>query len=331
MKNILKNPRQTTLHNFVLSYGFAIVMGLFVIGLSLGTPNFLRIGNIMNMMHAAVPMLVLSLGLTLVIMTRNLDISVGSVAFFSATVGSLFIVHQNVSLPAGVAFILVAGLCCGALNGFIVVILRVNSFIATLGTMIALRGVALQILKGRVISLPETLRGLGNVSVGPVFVDILISFAIALLLHLLHTRTRFGRYIMAIGSEPEVAQRMGVGVRSVTFASFLLSGLFASIGGAFSMFQLGAVTLRMGLGLEFTAIAAIVIGGISLFGGRGSIIPGLLLGVYTLAIIENGLNHAGASPYVYPFVRGGLIFIAMYADSLRSGANTRIKIVTEKT
>ena len=84
------------------------------------------------------------------------------------------------------------------------------------------------------------------------------------------------------------------------------------------MLQLGAVTLHMGRGLEFTAIAAIVIGGISLFGGRGSIIPGVLLGVITLAIIENGLIHLGASPYAYPFVRGGIIFIAMYADSLKS-------------
>ena len=84
------------------------------------------------------------------------------------------------------------------------------------------------------------------------------------------------------------------------------------------MLQLGAVTLHMGRGLEFTGIAVVVIGGISLFGGRGSIIPGVLLGVITLAVIENGLIHLGASPYAYSFVRGGIIFIAMYADSLKS-------------
>lgn len=317
MKMVSKSLQRFSLHDFLLSYGFAIVMVLVFLGLSIGTANFLKITNIMNLMHSAVSMLILASGLALVIMTRHLDISVGSVTFISATIGSVAIVHHDVPPLAGLLLIALAGVCFGALNGFIVVVLRINSFIATLGTMFALRGIALQILKGRVISMPPTLRGLGNVSIGPLFLDILISLGMVFCVHYLHTRTRFGRYVMAIGGEPEVAERMGIRVRWVAFAAFVLSGLLASFGGIFTMLQLGTVTLRMGLGLEFTAIAAIVIGGISLFGGRGSIVPGLLLGVYTLAIIENGLNHLGASPYVYPFVRGGLIFIAMYADSLR--------------
>jgi ribose/xylose/arabinose/galactoside ABC-type transport system permease subunit len=306
------------IYNFILSYGFATVMVAVFIGLSIGTPNFLKISNLMNMMHAAVSTLILSLGLALVIMTRNLDISVGSVAFITATIGSILMVHHHIPPAIAIFLIIAAGLCFGALNGFIVVVLGVNSFIATLGTMIALRGIALQILRGRVVSMPPEIRGLGNVHMGPVFIDVLISISIVLLVHLLHSKMRFGRYVMAVGSESEVAERMGVRVRRVIFLSFVLSGLFASVGGIFTMLQLGTVTLRMGIGLEFTAIAAIVIGGISLFGGSGSIFPGLLLGVYTLAIIENGLNHLGASPYAYSFVRGGLIFIAMYADSLRS-------------
>lgn len=305
-------------------------MGVVFVGLSFGTPNFLKITNIMNMLHAAVSMLILGLGLALVIMTRNLDISVGSVAFISATIGSVLMVHYGVSPPVAVLLILLSGLAFGAMNGFIVVVLRVNSFIATLGTMIALRGVALQILRGRVVSMPDSLRVFGNVRIGPVFIDILISLAIVFFVHFIHSRTRFGRYLMAIGSEPEVAARMGIRVRWMTFGAFVLSGFFASLGGIVTMLQLGVVTLRMGLGLEFTAIAAVVIGGISLFGGRGSIIPGLLLGVYTLGIIENGLNHLGASPYVYPFVRGGLIFIAMYADSLRSRVKTTVEVLTEE-
>lgn len=311
--------------NFILSYGFAIVMVLVFIGLSLGTANFLRLTNIMNLMHAAVPMLIIASGLALVIMTRNLDISVGSNAFISATIGSVAIVHYGVPPSIGLLLIVVAGLCFGALNGFIVVVLRVNSFIATLGTMIAFRGLALQVLRGRVISMPPSLRGLGNVTIGPVFWDILFSLSIVFIVHYLHSKTRFGRYIMAIGSQPQVAERMGVRVRKVAFAAFVLSGLLASLGGIFTMLQLGTVTLRMGLGLEFTAIAAIVIGGISLFGGRGRFVPGLPLGIYTLAIIENGLNHLGASPYVYPFMRGGLIFIAMYADSLSSKVNSTVR------
>jgi ribose/xylose/arabinose/galactoside ABC-type transport system permease subunit len=319
------------LRNFVLSYGFAIVMVGAFVGLSLGTPNFLKVSNLMNMMHAAVSLSIIALGLALVIMTRHLDISVGSVAFISTTIGSVLMVHHGVPPLLAIPIILLSGVVFGALNGFIVVVLKVNSFIATLGTMIALRGIGLQILKGRVLSMPPTLRGTGNVSIGPVFVDVLIALAIVLIVHFIQSRTRFGRYILAIGSEPEVAERMGVRVRRIAFASFVLSGFFASAGGIASVLQLGVVTLRMGLGLEFTAIAAVVIGGISLFGGKGSIVPGILLGVYTLALIENGLNHLGASPYLYPFVRGGLIFIAMYADSLRSKVKPTAVASAEET
>ena len=125
---------------------------------------------------------------------------------------------------------------------------------------------------------------------------------------------------MALGNGAETAARLGVRVKSISLGTFIISGLCAGIGGLFAIFQMGAVTLQMGMGLEFTAIAAIVIGGISLFGGEGTIFPNYILGILTLGIIENGLNHLGASPYVYPFMRGGIILLAMYADSLKRSA-----------
>jgi len=322
---ISKKLQKVSIRNFVLSYGFSMVLVSVFIGFSVGTPNFLTISNIMNMMHNAASILILASGLVLVVMTGKLDISIGSIGFVSAALGSVLMIRHDVPIIMAMLVIIVAGLSCGALNGFVVVVLKVNPFITTLGTMIALRGIALQIISGRVVTMTGTLRRIGNARIGPVFIDIFISLAIVFFIHLLHSRTRFGRYVLAIGSKAEVAERMGVRVKRVTFITFILSGLFASIGGIFSMLQLGTVTLHMGIGLEFTAIAAIVIGGISLFGGEGSIIPGYLLGFYTLVIIENGLNHLGASPYVYPFVRGGLIFIAMYVDSLRSKSKISLK------
>jgi ribose/xylose/arabinose/galactoside ABC-type transport system permease subunit len=306
------------MRNFMLSYGFILVVALIFIGFSLSTGSFLTLGNIIEMIHGAVPMLILASGLALVVMTGNIDISVGSLTFVTAALGSVLMVRHGVPPAIAIPVIIAAGASCGALNGFIVSILKVNSFIATLGTLFALRGIALLLTRARVISMPEVLRGLGHTRIGPVFADILIALGFVFFVYFLHARTSFGRHLVATGGEAEVAKRMGVRVLRVTFLAFLLSGLFASIGGIFSILQLGAVTLHMGRGLEFTAIAAIVIGGISLFGGRGSIIPGVLLGVITLAIIENGLIHLGASPYAYPFVRGGIIFIAMYADSLKS-------------
>lgn len=320
MKVIRRNRSQMNLsmRHFMLSYGFVLVVVLVFIGFSLSTGSFLTLGNLIDMMHAVVPMLILASGLALVIMTGNIDISVGSVVFVTAALGSVLMVRYGVPPAIAIPVVMAAGASCGALSGFIVTVLKVNSFIATLGILFALRGIALLISKARVISIPETLGDLGRIRIGPVFVDILIALGFVFFVHLLHARTSFGRHLVAIGGEAEAAKRMGVRVLRVTFLAFLLSGLFASIGGIFSMLQLGAVTVHYGRGLEFTAIAVIIIGGISLFGGRGSIIPGVLLGVITLAIIETGLIHLGASPYAYSFVRGGIIFIAMYADSLKS-------------
>ncbi|MBA7556351.1 Ribose import permease protein RbsC [subsurface metagenome] len=313
------------IRNIVLSYGFVIVFVLLFIGLSIGTQHFLSVSNIMNFLHAAVPLLVVTPGLALVIMTRKLDISIGSIVYLTAGIGAVLIYRKGVPFIPALLIMMISGLLCGAINGSIVVFLRVNPFITTLGTMFVFRGIALQVTNQRVITLPQALRKLGHISVGPLFIDILIVLVILFFIHFIKMKTKFGRYIVAIGSNAEVAQRMGVRVEKISFITFVLSGFFASMGGTFSMLQLGSVTQYMGFGMEFKAIAAIVIGGISLFGGRGTMIPGLLLGVYTLAIIENGLNHIGASPYVYPFVRGGLIFIAMYADSLKLKYQMRLE------
>ncbi|MGC8777229.1 MAG: ABC transporter permease, partial [Candidatus Caldatribacteriaceae bacterium] len=138
-----------------------------------------------------------------------------------------------------------------------------------------------------------------------------------LFLHVLRTRTPFGRYVAAVGSNADVCRRAGIDVERVIFFSFLLSGLLAGAGGLWLSAQLGSVSLRMGVGMEFVALASLVVGGVSLFGGEGNIVPGVLLGVYILYMIESGLNYLGVSPYLYPFVRGGLIFGAMYVDALR--------------
>ncbi|MBD3325890.1 ABC transporter permease [candidate division KSB3 bacterium] len=319
--------RHTNIRNFVLSYGFIGILILMFIGYSVGTRYFFTLDNIMGILHTAAPTMILASGLALVIMSAKIDISIGSISFISAVIGASLIVHYDMPPLLGLLVIVLIGALCGALNGFIVVYLKVNPLITTMGTLFTLRGAGLRIARGRMIDIPEGFKNIGNLSIGPLYVDILVALGILLLIHLMHTRTKFGRHIMAIGNGEDVARRLGVRVARVTFLTFVLSGFLASLGGIFSMFQLGAVTMFMGEGLEFTAIAVIIIGGISLFGGEGAIIPHLILGVLTLVIIENGLNHLGASPYVYPFVRGGVIFIAMYADSLKSMVQTKVKVL----
>jgi ribose/xylose/arabinose/galactoside ABC-type transport system permease subunit len=263
-------------------------------------------------------MMVIASGLALVVMTGKLDISVGSTAFLTTSIGTILMVRNGVDPITTLIILLAIGALIGALNGLIVVVLRISPLIATLGTMIILRGVGLELTKSTTISLPEDVRRLGNASIGPIFVDILIALAIMLIIHIVHTRTSFGRWITALGNDQDTAARLGIRVNVVSFMSFVLSGLLATIGGVMTLVQVGAASPSIGSGLEFTAVSVIVIGGISLFGGEGSILPGALRGVLILEIIRNGLNFMGADPYAYRFVNGAIIFIAMYADSLRA-------------
>jgi ribose/xylose/arabinose/galactoside ABC-type transport system permease subunit len=317
------------LRNFLLNYGFYLVMALVVVYFAANSRNFLAIDNLFRLANTAAPSIIIASGLALVVMTGKLDISVGSIAFVSCTVGLLLILRQGVPIPLGLLIILVTGALLGAINGFIVVVLKVNPLITTIGMMIALRGVAFQLTEMRAFSIPEPLRVATNARLGPITIDIVVALLAVLAIWYVHTRTPFGRQVTALGNGEEVAARLGVRVGRVTFLTFVISGLMAALGGMFLMFQVDSINSQLGEGYEFTAIAIIVIGGISLFGGQGSIL-GLIPGALMLTIIQAGLNFIGASPYAYPFVRGGIIFVAMYADSLKAYVRQRGRYGEEK-
>ncbi len=329
MKSTAKPQRMLQVRDFLFSYGFLIVLVLVVIYFSAGAPNFFRLTTLISILHTGAPMFILATGLAFVIMTAKLDISVGSTVFLASAIGAMMIARLHMPFAAAIPVVIAVGLAAGAINGFTVVVLGVNPLIATLGTMMALRGLALQLTNSMVISLPQSLRSLGSMRVGGVYVDIFFAALVLIIMHLVHTRTPFGRQVMAIGNGPEVAERLGVRVKWVTFSAFVLSGLMAGVAGIVLMLQLGAVSPDAGSGYEFSAIAMLVIGGVSLFGGEGTIIPGIILGGFTLTVIQAGLNYIGASVYVYPFVRGGIIFVAMFADALKVKVKVRVKMISE--
>jgi ribose/xylose/arabinose/galactoside ABC-type transport system permease subunit len=322
--------RRVSIQNFLFSYGFLIIMLLVVALYSIVAPNFFKLSNFMAILQTASPLMIIAGGLALVIMTGKIDLSVGSMSFLASCVGMILIVRMDFPIIPSLFIMLASGAVLGMLNGFIVIVLRVNPLITTLGTLIMYRGIALQLINSQTLGLPESMRAIGNMKVGPVFVTILAAAAVLIVLHIVHSRTPFGKNITALGNGEEVAARLGVRVKRVTFLTFLLSGVFAALSGLVTMCQVGALSPTVGSGMEFTGVAAIIIGGISLFGGEGTIIPGLILGGCTLAVIENGLNLLSASSYAYPFVRGLVIFVAMYADSLKYRVRTRRRTVDAK-
>jgi ABC-type sugar transport system ATPase subunit/ribose/xylose/arabinose/galactoside ABC-type transport system permease subunit len=305
---------------FISRLGFWLVVIFTGLFFSLTARHFATVDNIFAMLHTMAPVVAISSGMALLALSGKLDISVGSVAFLSSTVGVLVVVRLGLPVWLGLAVCLGSAVVLGLLNGLIVVVLRVNPLIATLGTMIAWRGIGLDLSNASVVPLPEVLRRLGNLTIGPVFVDTILVSLLLLGMHLLHTRTRFGRQVNAIGNGEKVAEQLGVPVKRITFLSFMLSAVLASLGGLASLLQVGSLSAYLGKGLEFTAVAVVVVGGVSLFGGRGSFLPGVVAGAFIFEMIANGLNQIGANPYVYRLVTGAVIFVAMYADALSRGA-----------
>jgi ribose/xylose/arabinose/galactoside ABC-type transport system permease subunit len=194
-----------------------------------------------------------------------------------------------------------------------------NSLLTTLGILIAYRGISLVITGGTVRPVSEGLRFLGGIKFFNFMpLVFLISFVVMITLQIVLSKTKFGAYCYAIGNSEQAADRIGIPVKTVKTVVFIISGTCGAISGILLPMYLGEVTTFTGRGMEFEAVAAVVIGGTSLFGGRGNILPGTFAGALLLIIINNGLGTIGVSPYIYPFVAGVVIFLAIYLDSLKN-------------
>ena len=222
---------QFNLRRILFSYGFYIVLvGVFII-YSLGAGSFLTVSNLANILRDIAPLLVIASGLTLVIVTGSLDISVGSIALASAAAGVFLTSRLDLSTPMMILIALAVGTCLGAINGFLIVVLRINALVTTLGMMIALRGIGLDLLGGSQWMVPDALVDFTRLKIGPIYSGTIVALVIAGVAQVLLTRTVFGRHLAAIGNSPVIAARLGVRVRLTTFAVFVLSGFLASAGG----------------------------------------------------------------------------------------------------
>jgi ribose/xylose/arabinose/galactoside ABC-type transport system permease subunit len=300
-----------------LDWGLILVLVAVYALFSIAAPSFFGLLNLIDIFHVMAPTVVIAAGMALIVMSGNLDISVGSTAYVASAIFAVLVRDYDASVSMAVMAALAAGLILGLTNAVIIVFLKVNSLIATLGTLIAFRGIGLSLTNGGLINLPEDVRSIGNLMAGPIFADTLIAVAILFGIHILHRRTNFGRHLTAIGNDVDVARRVGVPVERRLFAAFLLAGFLGAAGGLMATMQVGVNTAKIGEGMEFIAIAVVVVGGVSLFGGRGNILKGVLLGALAFQMIRSGLQHSGANPYSFRLVEGVVIFIAMYMDALK--------------
>jgi len=300
-------------------YGLLALLVLTVTVVTAINPVFLSATNIRDMLVQCVPGAIIGCGLTFVILTGEIDISMGSLMGLLAAVVGLLTTSEHLGLPvaAGVALTLLLGASVGFINGFLVTVGRVPSIIVTLGMLTALRGVTDLLMGGQWITgLPAGLRFLGVGTVAGVRVSLWTAALAVVAAILLARETPLGRRIYAVGSNPQAARMAGLSVRRLKLFVFTLTGFLVGVATVVSVPQLSTIESGIGVGLELFVVTAVVVGGTSISGGKGTII-GTLLGVLLLGIVRTVLiflNLGVHMVYWEGAIQGGFILVAVLVD-----------------
>lgn len=281
-----------------------VIFVLSIILASFISPAFLSTRNVFNLLQQSAISGIIAIGMTFVILGAGIDLSVGSVAAFGGMVVAILVKDIGVPTPIAIVVSLACGAMIGLGLGLITALTKVPSFIVTLGALVSIRGLTYLLTDGKpVFNVPDDLRYLGAGFVGPVPVVGIIFIAVTILAAVFLRRTRVGRYIYAAGGNPEAARLSGVPVASVIALTFLLSGMLSAFGGVLLTAWLDVGQPTASQGAELNAIAAVVLGGTSLFGGKGGVF-GTFVAVILLSMLSNILNLAGVSPYFQQILTG---------------------------
>jgi ribose transport system permease protein len=303
--------------NFFAHYGrqLGTLSGLLGLALVLWalTPHFLTVSNLLNIAEQATIIAIVAVGMTFVIITGGIDLSVGSVLAFAGVVLASLL-QRGLPLPLALAAGLGVGLACGVVNGLLITVGRLPPFIATLGMMSVARGTALMFTEGRPISgFSENFRWFATGEVMRVPAPVLIMIAVYAVAHFVLRRTKLGRYTYAIGGNEEAALLSGVNVRLYKTLVYGLAGLLSGLAAILLTARLNSAQPIAGMMYELDAIAATVIGGTSLLGGEGTVL-GTLIGALIMAVLRNGLNLLGVSSFIQQIVIGSVIIVAVLID-----------------
>jgi ribose/xylose/arabinose/galactoside ABC-type transport system permease subunit len=303
------------------SYSIGVVVLVVGIALSVLTPRFLSVDNLLNVMTNASLVAILGLGMTLAIASGNFDLSVGSTAAFAGCIS--FSLVPSIGVPASIVAGLIAGAVVGFINGLVITELRVPAFIATLGMLTIVRGAALIYTDGKDLYLfgQTGYKVLSGEYLLGIPTPILLAVGIALLLSFVVSQTRFGRHILAMGSNLAAAQRSGIPTSRVLWGIFSIVGATAALSGMIISSQVLTANGRLATGLELSAIAVVVLGGTALSGGQATMV-GTLLGALLISMINNGLNLLNV-PIFYQELTVGVLMLSALAVNMNQGLDIR--------
>ncbi|MDG4674936.1 ABC transporter permease [Shinella sp. 838] len=280
--------------------------------LAVVSPAFLTVSNLQSVLIQSSVTGIMAVGMTFVIVAGGIDISIGAILFLTAALfAKLLFDHGSFLLAISIAGVSCASL--GLINGLLVTSFRCPPLITTLATYSIYRGIAIHMTEAANIPVGREYGFIGNGKIFGLPVPILFLIAIAAIGTYVMTRTRFGIHVRAIGNSRRSAEETALPIIRVTIVTYVIAGVLAGLGAIMLIARVGGLQGNLGIGIEFTVIAATVLGGTKLAGGTGTIL-GSVIGAVFLVIIDNGLNLANASPFVYDLVRGCILLAAVVTD-----------------
>jgi ribose transport system permease protein len=317
-----KMPAKAVFERVLREAGIGIALLLMIAIFSATAPHFTDESNVKNILTQITINLIMATGMTFVILIGGIDLSVGSVLALCAMVAGLVLKSQWLPVPVAIAAAaltsVVVGMTCGLINGFVSSFWSVPSFIVTLGMLNIARGAALEVTDARTLfEFPNMFNDFGTATLLRIPAIFLVALALVLLGWAVLTRTVFGRLIYSIGNNEEAVRLSGHNTFIFKVAAFVISGLTVGIGAIIYMARLTIASPILGTGFELNAIAAVIIGGTSLNGGRGSLI-GTFLGACLIGVLADGLILIGIGDFVRQMITGGVIILAVILDSYRA-------------
>ncbi len=290
------------------------VLLLIMAVLTILSRDFLTVTNVTNVFRQVSTTVIAGSAVTLLMISGNFDLSIGSIMAISGTMHALMVVW-GVPIPVAILLCVVIGIVVGLINGALVVLLDVPSFIATLGSMYAVRGAAWVITGGNSISrgLGKSFTVLGRGYIGPVPISILVTLLIFAVFYFIQKKTLLGKYAYAIGGNRRTALLSGISVKKVGVTLYVLVGALSAFAGAMLSSRLGVGNASVGTGFEFDVVVAVILGGTSLDGGEGSVF-GMLIGALIVGFIANGLNLLGVHSFYQDIVKGVVLVGAVFLD-----------------
>jgi ribose transport system permease protein len=301
---------------FVLKNISILLFVVIFVGFSLFSQRFSSLRNFENIILSATDVGIIAIGMTFVLLTGGIDLSVGAIMYITGAVLALML--EN-SFPMAIAIpsAILAGTLWGCLNAFLISKVKIIPFMVTLGTLTAGRGLGLLITHSRHISVPDEMRFGATRVFNLIPIPILVFAFMVILAVIILQYTSFGRQIYAMGNDPEAAKKAGLNTARLTALVYILSGFCAATASIISISQVGSVSSSFGEGTEFQAIAASVMGGTSLFGGVGNVFPGTVVGILLIQMIQNGLIFLRVDLYLQEMVKALIILFAVFIDAQR--------------